>query len=170
MSYQSKRRTRDAWPSVTDPRWSDDLGACEAQSKLSAVWLEIAGAATPILFEKPLTAPQCAAMGVQRWARSLVTDDLSAREMQVFVHWARGLGPTEISRAIFVCLKTVVTYCTRIRDKTGLRNQVEVAIYAYRHNLVTWAELPSLTDTSPPPSSEVLTPAACGPAVSSRCA
>lgn len=57
---------------------------------------------------------------------------LSHRELQVFERLAAGRSVGEIARDLSLSSNTVSTYRARILDKTGTRNDVELALYAVR--------------------------------------
>jgi DNA-binding NarL/FixJ family response regulator len=61
--------------------------------------------------------------------------DLTARETEVFGHVAQGLTNAEIARTLVLTEATVKTHVTRVLTKLGLRNRVEVVIYAYESGL-----------------------------------
>ncbi len=63
-------------------------------------------------------------------------ESLSARELEVLRLIARGKAVKVIAHELSVSAKTVATYITRIREKTGLRNYVDMAKYALRHHLI----------------------------------
>jgi DNA-binding NarL/FixJ family response regulator len=60
---------------------------------------------------------------------------LSHREYQVFRQLAAGRSVGEIAEALHLAPNTVSTYRARILDKTGVRNDVELALYAVRHDV-----------------------------------
>jgi DNA-binding NarL/FixJ family response regulator len=60
------------------------------------------------------------------------TESLSHREHQVFRLLAEGLTVTEIGARLALASNTVSTYRARILEKTGTRNDVELALYAER--------------------------------------
>lgn len=57
---------------------------------------------------------------------------LSHRELQVFERLAQGRSVGEIAKDLSLSSNTVSTYRARILDKTGTRNDVELALYAMR--------------------------------------
>lgn len=59
---------------------------------------------------------------------------LSHRELQVFERLAQGHSVGEIARSLSLSSNTVSTYRARILDKTGTRNDVELALYAMRRH------------------------------------
>jgi two-component system, NarL family, invasion response regulator UvrY len=61
-----------------------------------------------------------------------VDDLLSRREYQVFERLAQGRSVGEIAKDLSLSSNTVSTYRARILDKTGTRNDVELALYAMR--------------------------------------
>lgn len=63
-------------------------------------------------------------------------DQLSAREFEVFRLIASGKTLTEIAEALFLSVKTVSTYRSRILDKTGFHSNAELIAYAIRNGLM----------------------------------
>jgi two-component system, NarL family, invasion response regulator UvrY len=62
---------------------------------------------------------------------------LSAREYQVLMLIAEGKSLTQIADILSLSLNTVSTYRARIMDKIETHNDVETALYAVRHRLVS---------------------------------
>jgi two-component system, NarL family, invasion response regulator UvrY len=58
---------------------------------------------------------------------------LSHREYQVFRLLSQGASVGEIAAQLSLSPNTVSTYRARILEKTGVRNDVELALYAVRH-------------------------------------
>ncbi|MEU9151499.1 response regulator transcription factor [Streptomyces sp. NPDC048417] len=65
------------------------------------------------------------------------TAGLSARETEIMRLVAVGRTNQEIGEALFLSLSSVKTYLARIQSKTGARNRVEVAAWAWEHGVVT---------------------------------
>ncbi|MCG2577257.1 response regulator transcription factor [Dechloromonas sp. XY25] len=63
-------------------------------------------------------------------------DLLSERELQVFLHLARGQSVSDIGKALHLSIKTVSTYRTRLLDKLGVASNAELAAYALRNGLL----------------------------------
>ena len=64
---------------------------------------------------------------------SLGTEALSHREYQVFRLLTSGATVTEIGAQLKLASNTVSTYRQRILEKTGTKNDVELALYAQRY-------------------------------------
>lgn len=63
-------------------------------------------------------------------------ESLSQRESQVFRLLAEGQSVGQIATALSLSSNTVSTYRARILEKTGTRNDVELALYAVRQQVV----------------------------------
>jgi len=61
---------------------------------------------------------------------------LSPREMQVMMMITQGKTTQEISDALFLSPKTVSTYRTRLFEKLGVSNDVELTHFALRHGII----------------------------------
>ena len=64
-----------------------------------------------------------------------LAEQLSHREYQVFRLLAAGRSVGEIAGQLVLAPNTVSTYRARILEKTGVRNDVELALYAVRHEV-----------------------------------
>jgi DNA-binding NarL/FixJ family response regulator len=65
-----------------------------------------------------------------------LTEQLSHREYQVFRLLAGGRSVGEIAEQLVLAPNTVSTYRARILEKTGVRNDVELALLAVRRELL----------------------------------
>jgi two-component system invasion response regulator UvrY len=72
--------------------------------------------------------------GLAAQAGSGGVDALSHREYQVFRLLTAGQTVSEIGAQLKLAPNTVSTYRTRILEKTGAKNDVELALFAERHN------------------------------------
>lgn len=91
------------------------------------------------LFITPAVAEHLAASlvgGPSQAAEQPLHERLSHREYQVFRLLASGQSVGEIARQLSLSSNTVSTYRARILEKTGARNDVELALYAVRSELL----------------------------------
>ncbi len=68
--------------------------------------------------------------------RGLLHESLSDREYQILCMIASGKETTEIAEELSLSPKTIHTYRARIKDKTGLKSNVEFTRYAFQQNLI----------------------------------
>jgi len=90
------------------------------------------------LFITPTVAEQLASTissGRAHGADAPLHERLSHREYQVFRLLASGSSVGEIADQLVLSSNTVSTYRARILEKTGARNDVELALYAVRADL-----------------------------------
>ncbi len=60
---------------------------------------------------------------------------LSERELDIARAIAKGRTNQEIAAELFISLSTVKTHITRIQDKLGVRNRVEIAAWSWEHHI-----------------------------------
>jgi DNA-binding NarL/FixJ family response regulator len=78
--------------------------------------------------------------------RPAALDTLTDRELQVMREIARGLTNREIAERLYIGDGTVKTHVARILTKLGLRDRVQVVVYAYEHGITR----PGDNDPAPP--------------------
>jgi DNA-binding NarL/FixJ family response regulator len=61
---------------------------------------------------------------------------LSQREFQIFCKLAEGKSVSEIAARLFLSVKTVSTYRTRILEKMGMKTNADITYYAIKNNLL----------------------------------
>ncbi len=61
--------------------------------------------------------------------------ELTSREKEIFVLAARGLSNSEIATEEFISEATVKTHISRILTKLGLRDRVQLVVFAFEHRL-----------------------------------
>jgi DNA-binding NarL/FixJ family response regulator len=93
----------------------------------------LAPAITRRLIEDFCRGPAPASGGT---AASGAAGGLSEREREVVRLIAAGLSNAEIAASLFLSEATIKSHITRILAKLGLRDRVQVAVYAYEHGIV----------------------------------
>jgi DNA-binding NarL/FixJ family response regulator len=63
--------------------------------------------------------------------------ELSTRETEVLRLIARGCSNADIAGTLYLSEATVKTYVSRMLTKLGLRDRVQLAVFAYESGLVT---------------------------------
>ncbi|MEO6744117.1 MAG: response regulator transcription factor [Caldimonas sp.] len=112
------------------------LGKGADPETMAAAIRKVAGGG---LFITPVVAEQLAsAIGRRHGADAAAPlhEQLSHREYQVFQRLVAGRSVGEIAGELALSSNTVSTYRARILEKTGARNDVELALYAVRAELV----------------------------------
>jgi two-component system, NarL family, invasion response regulator UvrY len=61
---------------------------------------------------------------------------LSEREFQIFCKLAQGESVSEIAKRLFLSVKTVSTYRSRILEKMSMKTNADITTYALRNNLL----------------------------------
>jgi len=63
-------------------------------------------------------------------------EQLSDREMQVFMRLVKGESVSVIAQALHLSVKTVSTYRSRLLEKLNVQSNAELATYAHQHGLI----------------------------------
>ena len=61
---------------------------------------------------------------------------LSEREFQIFVKLAAGTSVSKIAAELFLSVKTISTYRTRILEKMNMKNNADLTYYAIKNGLI----------------------------------
>jgi two-component system invasion response regulator UvrY len=61
---------------------------------------------------------------------------LSEREFQIFCKLAEGKSVSEIAAKLFLSVKTISTYRTRILEKMAMKTNADITYYAIKNNLL----------------------------------
>jgi DNA-binding NarL/FixJ family response regulator len=72
----------------------------------------------------------------RRPAAAEARNQLSERELDIARSIARGRTNQEIAAELFISLSTVKTHVTRIQNKLGVRNRVEIAAWAWENRIM----------------------------------
>jgi len=72
---------------------------------------------------------------VEATAEKPLHDTLSDRELEVFRMIAAGKTPTQIAEELFLSVKTISTYRSRILEKMKMKTNTELMHYAIKHNM-----------------------------------
>jgi two-component system nitrate/nitrite response regulator NarL len=75
--------------------------------------------------------------------REPVRAALTTREREIVAHVARGLRNAEIAKRLSISEVTVKTHVNNVYQKLGLRDRVELALYAMRMGIIDAHERPS---------------------------
>ncbi|GAA4617985.1 response regulator transcription factor [Actinoallomurus liliacearum] len=67
---------------------------------------------------------------------AVARDQLSERELDVARSIAQGRTNQEIAAELFISLSTVKTHITRIQNKLGVRNRVEIAVWSWENRIM----------------------------------
>lgn len=63
-------------------------------------------------------------------------ESLSEREFEIMLKIAKGLSLIDIGNELFISVKTVSTYRTRIMEKMCMTKNAELTIYCYKNGLI----------------------------------
>jgi two-component system, NarL family, invasion response regulator UvrY len=114
------------------------LGAYAYISKESAD-TELVNALNTIFLGKKYITPSIAellAAQLQDNQNTTPHQSLSDRELQTFLRIASGKSVSQIAQELSLSVPTICTYRARIIEKTGLKNNAEMAAYATRNHLI----------------------------------
>jgi two-component system invasion response regulator UvrY len=73
---------------------------------------------------------------IERGSADAPHKSLSDREFEVFCEIGKGKNLTQISEELFLSVKTISTYRSRIMEKCGMTTNAEITRYCIEHKLV----------------------------------
>jgi DNA-binding NarL/FixJ family response regulator len=135
LASRTKVLVLTASESVDDAITAMRLGACGVVQKQFAVQTlieAIRAVADGLVWMTPTLRREI----VGQWG-AVDTKQLTAREAEIVRHVARGLRNAEIAERLSITEATVKTHLNNIFEKLGLRDRVELAVYALRHGMVS---------------------------------
>lgn len=100
---------------------------------------EIVKAIRQVSNGRPYFTPEVAELVSQQLVKptqKALHEELSERELQVFLKLAGGKTPTEIGEELFISVKTVSTYRSRILEKMGFKTNGDLTYYAIKNGLL----------------------------------
>ncbi len=83
------------------------------------------------------TVGELLANGLGKDAKTEPHEELSDRELQVFLRLAAGETVSEIAQRLSISVKTVSTYRTRLMEKLQLKTNSDLTYYAIKNCLIT---------------------------------
>jgi DNA-binding NarL/FixJ family response regulator len=100
---------------------------------------QLVGAVRTVAQRRKYVSPalaQILADGVSTDAEQPLHAQLSQREFQIFCKLAAGMQVSKIADELFLSVKTVSTYRTRILEKMAMKNNAELTYYAIKNRLI----------------------------------
>lgn len=100
---------------------------------------ELVDAVTEILKGKKYYSPvvmELLSESIKKGGRTEISEILSDREYEIFMLIAQGKTVSEIAEILSLSVKTVSTHRTHILEKTKLKNNADIILYAARNNLI----------------------------------
>ncbi len=104
---------------------------CASEQLIDGIRTVVAGRR----YVSPALGDQLAGDRIGDTQKALHTE-LSEREFQVFCKLAAGQAVSEIGKELFLSVKTVSTYRSRILEKMGMKTNANLTYYAIKHGLI----------------------------------
>jgi len=102
---------------------------------------QLVGAIRTVVRGRKFVSPALAQMLADRLSvkddEQPVHSELSQREFQIFCKLVKGEGVTQIADELFLSVKTVSTYRSRILEKMGMKSNADLTYYAIKNKLIT---------------------------------
>jgi DNA-binding NarL/FixJ family response regulator len=124
---------------------------------------QLTGAVRAVAAGETLLAPAITRQLIEDFCRGpapgiTIAGGLSERELGVVRLVAQGLSNAEIAARLYLSETTVKSHIAHILAKLGLRDRVQVAVYAYEHGIVRPGHRTPPADRKTSPSSQPGTP------------
>ena len=100
---------------------------------------QLVGAIRTVVRGRKFVSPalaQILADGVTGDADRPLHAELSQREFQIFCKLAAGAAVSKIADELFLSVKTVSTYRTRVLEKMGMKSNADLTYYAIKNGLI----------------------------------
>jgi DNA-binding NarL/FixJ family response regulator len=100
---------------------------------------QLVGAIRTVVQGRKYVSPSLAqilADGVSGDAEKPLHAELSQREFQIFCKLAAGQSVSEIAKELFLSVKTVSTYRSRILEKMNFKSNADITYYAVKNQLI----------------------------------
>ena len=100
---------------------------------------QLVGAIRTVIRGRKFVSPalaQILADGVTGDADRPLHAELSQREFQIFCKLAAGAAVSKIADELFLSVKTVSTYRTRVLEKMGMKSNADLTYYAIKNGLI----------------------------------
>ncbi len=100
---------------------------------------QLVGAIRTVVRGRKFVSPalaQILADGVTGDGETPLHGELSQREFQVFCKLAAGAAVSKIADDLFLSVKTVSTYRTRVLEKMGMKSNADLTYYAIKNGLI----------------------------------
>jgi two-component system invasion response regulator UvrY len=100
---------------------------------------EIVNAIRTVALGRRYITPKVAELladGLAGGAAGALHESLSERELQVFLRLAKGETVGQIAEGLFISVKTVSTYRTRVLEKLKLQTNSDLTYYALKNGLI----------------------------------
>jgi len=114
-------------------------GGASGYLNKEAASTQLVGAIRTVVCGRKFVSPalaQILADGVTGDAERPLHAELSQREFQIFCKLAAGAAVSKIADELFLSVKTVSTYRTRVLEKMGMKSNADLTYYAIKNGLI----------------------------------
>jgi len=114
-------------------------GGASGYLNKEAASTQLVGAIRTVVRGRKFVSPalgQILADGVTGDAGRPLHAELSQREFQIFCKLAAGAAVSKIADELFLSVKTVSTYRTRVLEKMGMKSNADLTYYAIKNGLI----------------------------------